>query len=54
MEKDYSDWVEDLAESNEFAEYVCDNLQRETIEALLEKFAELKMQEADDYRWRRD
>ena len=54
MKQDYSEWLESLAESNEFADYVCDNLPRETIEALLEKFAELKMQEADDYRRSQD
>jgi len=46
MKQDYSDWLESLAESNEFADYVCDNLPRETIVELLEKFAEIKINEA--------
>ena len=49
MRKDQSEWVETLAESDEFADYVFDNVPRKTIEELLQKFAEIKLNEADDY-----
>lgn len=46
MIKDHSTWLENLAESDEFADYILDNLPRETVEALFEKFAEMKLNKA--------
>ena len=46
MKQNHSDWLENLAESDEFADYILDNLPRKTVEELFEKFAEIKINEA--------
>jgi len=49
MSQDYNDWLERLAESDEFTDYIIANLPEQVMRTLLYDFADVKLEQSQRY-----